>query len=196
MSNSTILTKDSRFPFDLPFASTKWGAFYFDYKNQHQNKVRAVLKDMANQLLELKNSGDDNDYREWIKKFFYLSQYNEESEKFETPKRLLKPTGNINKETGLPTEYGATLQMHYRNETIAIAKEYYKLVCLQFKEIKNHYKIKKETNQERDKEHRREHASEKIECPYCKAIVVRAKIARHQKTTKKCIDIQNEIENV
>ena len=99
----------------------------------------------------------------------------------ETPATLLKHDKHFH------------LEHHSELRKVAtkVLKALHKRQAVELKEVKEYYEHRKKELDVTQKEHRKQHANELVECPFCSCKVVRTSIARHKKTSKKCLSLQS-----
>jgi hypothetical protein len=182
-TNNSQPEMETQFIHDLPYDRTEWGQFYKDFKNQTQGQLQKYILKTENERKEwfrrYKNSPYEN--LKMSQHIFYCSHYNAEKEEWETPAILLKHATHFDVE-----ESRAKLKI---GKEVFVA--FFKRQKTELEEVKAYYQQRKEELAITQKAHHKEHANEVIECPICSAKVGRTSIARHKKTNKRCLYLQN-----
>jgi len=170
------------FVYNLPYHRTEWGQFFSTYKSQTQGQLQKyILKTTNERKLWAKEQDNPYERQRICKHLFYCTHYNEVKKEFETPAILLKHDKHFH------------LEHHneLRKVTTKVFKAFHKRQAVELKEVKKYYEHRKKELDVTQKEHRKQHANELVECPICSCKVVRTSIARHKKTNKKCLSLQN-----
>ena len=170
------------FIYNLPYDRTEWGQFFTTYKTQTQGQLQKYILKITNERKSwAKDQHNPYERARICKHLFYCSHFNEQSQEFETPAILLKHDKHFH------LEHSNEL----RKITTEVFRAFHKRQAIELKEVKEYYEQRKKELEATHKEHRKQHASELVECPFCFCKVVRTSIARHKKTNKKCLSLQN-----
>ena len=183
VQNNSHTEKQSDFVFDLPYDKTQWGRFYESYKSMGQLQIQKFLEKTWN-LLTKKRTPPEK--RSFVKSVFYETEYDANANRKITPKILLKE-----KTRGYSDS--EWVEKHIK-QTDVLDVIYTKLIyrmTLEYAEVVAYYQEQKNYLEFQHNEKKKEHAKTTIECPHCKASITRTNLAKHKKTNKKCIEIQN-----
>lgn len=173
---------EDQFIYDLPYHLTEWGKFYKDFRELNQSQlVKYILK-------------TDNERKEWygkksdpyqvtkiVQHIFYKTSYNPTTEKWETPNMLLKHSKHCDS-----YDYS-----HINKIAKKVFVAFFNRLSSELIIVKEYYQNQKELLMISQKEHHKQHANEKIQCPICGSTVGRTSISRHKKTNLRCLELQN-----
>jgi hypothetical protein len=179
------------FVYNLPYNKTEWGLFYDSYKEQGQLQLQKALEKNKNELLK-SNKMNPYDKIKWVQHIFYLTEWNDKTEEYQTPTILLRQAKH-----GLTTKCGFFSEEHskdsakIREVSAKVFKEYRNRCVAEHKEIKAFYENRKKELEVEQKKAHKEHANENVCCPFCNCQVARTNLARHKKTNKKCLEMQS-----
>ena len=191
LNNNSQPKTESGFVYDLPYNKTEWGLFYDSYKEQGQLQLQKAIEKNKNELMKT-NKMNPYDKIKWVQHIFYLTEWNEKSQEFQTPSILLRQAKH-----GLETKSGCYNEEHskdsarIREVSDKVFKAYRTRCVAEHKEVKAFYEQRKKDLEVEQKKAHKEHANENVCCPFCQCQVARTNLARHKKTNKKCLEIQN-----
>lgn len=170
--------------YNLQYDRTSWGMFYSCYKEVGQLQLQKALERNKNELTNMKKM---NEYErlKYTQHLFYLTEWDEKLEEYKTPSCLLRHTKHGYNDSKWCDDYRT-----YKETTKKVFVSYYKRCCGEHKEVKEYYEKRKAELELEQKEAHKEHANEKVKCPFCEASFARTNLARHKKTNKKCLEIQ------
>jgi hypothetical protein len=170
--------------YNLSYNKTEWGMFYEVYKDLGQLQLQKGLEKNRNELMGQKKM-NIHERHKYTQHLFYQTEWDEKTETFKTPDILLRHTKHGYDDTKWFGDY--TKYQEYTRNTL---KSYNKRCVAEHKEVKAYYEQRKKELEIEQKEAHKEHANEKVKCPFCQAEFARTNLARHKKTNKKCLEIQ------
>jgi hypothetical protein len=173
--------------YNLPYNKTEWGMFYEDYKDLGQLQLQKALEHNKNELILIQKKDRHHDRLKYCQHIFYNTEWDEKLEEFKTPDILKRHTKHGYDDTKWCDDY--TKYKEVTNNTILA---YYKRCKAEHVEVKSFYEQRKKELEITQKEEHKEHANEKVKCPFCQAEFARTNLARHKKTNKRCLEIQNK----
>lgn len=171
--------------YKLPYNKTKWGLFYTDYKEQGQLQLQKALEKNKNEIDKIKKL---NKYErlKYTQHLFYQTEWDEKEEIFKTPDICLKHIKHGYNDTNWDK-----LNTDYKDKQMKILKSYIIRNKKEHLEVEEFYLKRKTELELEQKDKKKEHANQKVICEFCKANFTRTNLARHKKTNKKCLEIQN-----
>ena len=186
-----ILQEESNpnFYLDLPYERTEWGLFYSQYKTMNQLQINKQLlhhKLYYRKMMDSLKNNNPYDMMSYVKHIFRI--YNKDTDKYERPEIIYNKHKHRQWLQQDNEEYMNYLWKtefdEYKKMCKRIVFDYYKRMGNEFVEIRTYYEANHIEKKVIEKDHRKEHAKEMVECPCCKAQVVRTNISRHMKTPK------------
>jgi len=170
----------SEFPFDLPFHKTKFGLFLSGYKDLTQNQLQKALLKFTNETEKAKSvKTNPHSQIEFCRMWFYKT-INGKSYPVVLERK-------VNKDDGLNNEQRQMERLNQlKNDAKLIFYAYMKRAIEGLKIIEEYYKSIKALKIIEKRMQYNNAALEKTECPHCKALVTKANISRHLKTSVKC----------
>lgn len=171
--------------YNLQYDKTHWGMFYEVYKDLGQLQLQKALEQNKNEMDGMIRM-DKHTRTKYTQHLFYETEWDEKLRKFKTPDVLLRHTKH-----GLNDPKWCIEYRDYQDKNLKIFLGYYKRCRAEHLEVKEFYENKKKELEIEQKEAHKEHANEKVKCPFCQADFSRTNMARHKKTNKKCLEIQS-----
>lgn len=170
------------------YPRTIWGLFYSGYKELGQLQLQKAMEKNKNELSKTKTL---NPYEKtkWVQHIFYMTDWNEPTKSSKTPQILLRHT-----KRGFDDPHFCEDINLLRETANIVTKKYLKRCLAEHNEVKVFYAKRKEELKVEATQKHKEKANECVACPFCCAQVTRTNLAKHRKTNKKCLAIQEEKE--
>lgn len=176
--------------FENVYPNTVWGDFYTNYKDATQIQLVKKILETKNELKDIKSKGGW-DRQQYAKHIFYHTFWNKELNEWETPYCLKRHNKHsFRTKDGYIRNEGVEDYERFKIETMAFLTTYYRRCLAELKIVEEHYKLRKLELEQEQKVAKKEHANEKVKCPFCGAEFSRTNLSRHKKTNKKCLESQ------
>ena len=176
--------------FENVYPNTVWGDFYTNYKDATQIQLVKKILETKNELKEIKEKSGF--YRmKYAQHIFYHTFWNKELDEWETPYCLLRHNKHSSEtKAGYIRKEGTDDYSRWKDEAYPFILTYHRRCLAELKIVEEHYKLRKLELEQEQKVAHKEHANEKVKCPFCGAEFSRTNLARHKRTNKKCLESQ------